>query len=73
MRRSDSRRLKRLAILVGASGLVGQFGSCDLGQITMTQTLDGREVIIGLIRNAIIVPLDQWITDTVNSAFEEDI
>jgi len=73
MRRSDTRMLRRLAVLVGVSGFVGQFGNCDLGQITTTQTLDGREVIIGLIRNAVITPLDRWITDTINNAFAEEV
>ncbi len=73
MRTSDPRKLRKLAVLVGTAGIVGQFGSCDLGQITTTQTLDGREVIIGLIRSAVITPLDRWITDTINNAFEEDV
>ena len=74
MRRSRVRNLKRLAAIVGSAGMVCQFGSCDLGQVTTTQTitLDGRDVIISLIRSAIITPLDEWVTNAVNEAFAED-
>ena len=72
MRRLDLRKANRLAVLVCTAGVVGQFGSCDLGQITTTQTLDGREVVLGIIRSAIITPLDQWVTQTINDAFAEE-
>jgi len=57
-----------------AMGTLCQFGGCELGQVTTTTTttLDGREVIVNLIRSALITPLDAYITNAVNNMFEED-
>ena len=65
---------KKRLVLVGAAGFLCQLGSCDLGEITTTSTttIDGRELLISLVRGAIITPLDQWVTDTVNDAFGPD-
>ena len=65
---------KRRLMLVGAGGFLCQLGNCDFGAITTTSTttLDGGELIASLVRGAIITPLDQWLTDTINDAFESD-
>ena len=53
-------------------------GACELGEITTTTTttLDGRDVIVSLVRSAIITPLDAWLTglveDLVDQFSEED-
>ncbi len=74
MRMSRVRKLKKLVAIVGSAGMLFQFGGCDFGEVTTTQTvtLNGRDVIISLIRAAIITPFDEWVTDTVNDAFGED-
>lgn len=61
-------------MLVGAAGSLCQLGNCDFGEITTTSTttIDGRELLISLVRGAIITPLDQWVTDTVNDTFGPD-
>ena len=61
-------------MLVGAAGFLCQFGTCNFGEITTTSTttLNGGELIASLIRGAIITPLDQWLTDTIQDAFESD-
>ncbi len=64
-------RAKSLGLLCGL-GVLCQLGGCDLGTITITQTLDGREAIIQLIRGAILTPLDAYITDAVNDMFDVD-
>lgn len=65
---------KKRLMLVGAAGFVGQLGNCGFGEIatTSTTTIDGRELLISLVRGAIITPLDQWLTDTVNDTFGPD-
>lgn len=67
---------KKRLMLVGAVGFVGQFGNCDFGEITATTTstttIDGRELLISLVRGAIITPFDQWVTNTVNDTFGPD-
>jgi hypothetical protein len=57
--------------LVGfcAVGFVCQFAGCDLTQITTTVTVDGRQLISGAIRDAILTPLDTAITEAVNDLF----
>ena len=64
-------RSKSLGLLCGV-GILCQFGGCDLGTITTTQTMDGRVAIIQLIRGAILTPIDTFITNTVNDAFASD-
>jgi hypothetical protein len=64
-------RKRALACLCGA-GMVFQFSSCDLGMVTTSTTLDGREALISLIRGAILTPIDAFITGAVNQAFNND-
>ncbi len=64
-------RAKALGLLCGM-GVLCQFGACDLGTITTTQTLDGRDAIVQLVRGAILTPLDTWITNAVYEAFDVD-
>ena len=74
MKQSTWVMCKRRLMLVGAAGFLCQLGNCDLGAITTTSTvtLDGGEVIASLVRGAIITPLDQWLTETIEDAFESD-
>lgn len=55
---------------VCATGLLFQFGGCELGQITTTTTLDARELIISVVRGTILSPIDQFVTDAVNGLFD---
>ena len=70
-----NRSLKKKAVLLGLGAMVFQLplGSCEFDQITATSTvtLDGREVIVNLIRGAILTPIDTFITDSVNELFDE--
>ncbi len=68
-RRKRKINARMLATLCGA-GTVFQLGGCDLGQITTTTTVDGRQAIISLVRGAILTPLDALITEAINRAFE---
>lgn len=52
-------------------GFLFQFGGCDLGEITTTTTVDGRELIVSLLRGVILNPLDRFITSAVNDLFDE--
>lgn len=63
---------KRGALALLAFGTMFQFGGCQLDQITTTTTLDGREVLIQLLRGAILNPIDAFITDRVNNLFDND-
>lgn len=48
-------------------------GACNLGEITTTSTvtLDGREVIVSIVRSAVITPIDEFITGRINAFFDE--
>jgi hypothetical protein len=65
---------RKLGLLAtGAMVYAFPFGGCQIGEITTsaTTTVDGREVIIGLVREAILSPIDAWITAGVNQVFDE--
>ena len=66
-------RRKLAALATGGILLQISLSSCQFDQITATSTvtLDGREVLINLIRGAILTPIDQFITDRENSLIEE--
>lgn len=63
---------KRLLSSLWTAGVLVQFGGCDLGQITTTVTLDARDLLINVVRGAVLTPLDQFITDRINAAFGAD-
>lgn len=51
------------------AGMLFQFGGCDISAVTVPTTLDGRELVITLIRGALLAPIDQAITAVVQNAF----
>ncbi len=63
---------KKLAAL-GLGAMLFQFGGCEFSEITATSTvtLDTREVLISMIRGAILTPIDTFITNGVNELFDE--
>jgi hypothetical protein len=63
---------RRLAGLLFSGGVLLQFGSCDIGEITTTTTLDGREAVIQIVRGAILTPIDAYITNVITEFFEEE-
>ena len=64
-------RKKSLGVLLGF-GILCQFGGCDIGQVATTSTMDGRQVLISLVRGMILNPIDAFITDSINNLFGED-
>ena len=62
---------KLTALAMGAMLLGFPWGGCQIDQITTTSTLDGREVMISLVRGAILSPIDAWITAGVNQIFDQ--
>lgn len=60
---------KRLFSSLCTAGVLVQFGGCDLGQITTTVTVDARDLLINVVRGAVLTPIDQFITDRINAAF----
>ena len=69
---SKQTRRAREGAAVCAIGIVCQFGGCDIGEITTSVTLSGQDLVIGLVRGAILGPLDAFITDAINDAFDGD-
>lgn len=70
-RREIVHRAKRLAVCA-TCGMMFQFGSCNFGTVTTPVTLDGAQLIVTLIRAAILTPLDAAITEFVTDAFRPD-
>ncbi|MEK6675273.1 MAG: hypothetical protein AABZ47_06410 [Planctomycetota bacterium] len=58
----------RAAGLAMIAGTLFQFGGCNLGQITTTSTLDGRDAIIQILRALIITPIDTLLSNAINQA-----
>ncbi len=69
--RANRARAKSVGLICGLGALC-QFGGCELGTVTTSMTLDGRDAIIQLIRGAILTPIDAFITDAVNEALDAD-
>lgn len=63
---------RKFAATVMTGGMLFQFGGCDFGSVTTSVTLSGEELIISLVRAAILDPIDQFVTDQVNAAFGND-
>ena len=64
-------RKKSLGLLLGL-GVLCQFGGCNIGEVSTTTTMDGRQVLISLLRGAILTPIDVFITDSINDLFDDD-
>lgn len=66
----------KFTLLCGGMVLSHAFalGGCDLGTIstTTTATLDGRQVLIDLLRGAILTPIDAAITNAVENLLGDD-
>jgi len=68
------RNLKRRLAALGLGVLIFQFpGGCQFDNITATSTvtLSGREVVINMIRGALLTPIDAFITQGVNELFDQ--
>lgn len=72
MRRLERTMRHKVVGMLCTAGVVFQVGSCDFGEITTTTTLNGRELVITLVRSAILTPIDQFITVAVNELFNFD-
>jgi hypothetical protein len=69
--RKKTLRMKAAASLC-AAGILFQFGGCNIGQIPVATTLDGSELLITLIRGAILSPIDTAITNAVRNLFDRE-
>ena len=72
MRLLRPRKHRQVLSLICASGCLFQLVGCEFGEITTTTTLNGRDLVISLIRGAILTPIDQYITDAVDEFFDEE-
>lgn len=64
-------RRRALAAICSAAFLF-QAGSCQFDEITTTVTLDGRDVFVTLFRDAILGPIDAYVTDAIDDFFGDD-
>jgi len=71
------RRLSGLKKLGVASAMgttcIFSLGGCELDEFTTTTTttLDGREIVLYLVRSAILTPIDDAITNAVDAFFDQ--
>jgi len=62
------RRAGRASALL-AVGTAFQLGGCNFGEITVTQTVNGADLVASLVRGAILDPIDAYVTDAINQVF----
>ena len=72
VKRSANRMRRGAVALLCAGSMLPQFSGCSLNDITLTQTINSRDLLINLIRGAILSPLDQLVTTAVNNAFDNN-
>lgn len=72
MRGFQRLRSTKTAAIAALMGAVFQFGGCNLGEITTTSTVSVRELLINIVRGAVLAPIDQFVTDSINNAFGEE-
>ena len=65
------RRLRQTAMVL-AAGTACQFGGCNFADVTIPTTVDSSELIITLVRGAILTPIDEFVTNAVRNAFSND-
>ncbi len=66
-------RLKSRSLgAIFSAAIVCQLGGCEFGQISTSVTLDGRALIVSLVRGAVLDPLDALITGAVDNLFSDN-
>lgn len=65
------RRRRALAAICSAAFLC-QAGSCQFDEITTTVTLNGRDVFVSLFRDAILGPIDAYVTEAIDDFFDDE-
>ena len=66
-----SRKLRATGAVL-AFGTACQFGGCQFADVTIPTTIDSSELIITLVRGAILTPIDEFVTNAVRNAFSND-
>jgi hypothetical protein len=61
-----------MALAALAAGTTFQFGGCNIADVTIPTTLAGRDLLITLVRGAILTPIDAFVTNAINNAFNND-
>ncbi len=63
------KRVKRKLAALTMAGMLFQLGSCNFDDITTTTTttLNTRDVLVTLLRSWIITPIDNYLTDRIDS------
>ncbi len=72
MRTGLSRIRAKSAGLLCGLGALAAVGGCDIGNITTSTTLDGRDAIIQIVRGAILPPIDAYITTGITQLLGAD-
>jgi hypothetical protein len=62
-------RFRRATAILGAV-TVFQFGGCDFGTIEVTNEVAVEQLIIDLINGFILDPIEDFVTNAVNEAFD---
>ncbi|GMU37567.1 MAG: hypothetical protein KJ057_09470 [Phycisphaerae bacterium] len=72
MRSWGQRKAWRLGRRSTGLGLLLALGGCEFGTISIPVTLDVDDLLITLVRGLVITPIDQFVTEQITDAFEDD-
>ena len=70
--RSTMKRTKSAMYAICSASVLFQFGGCNFGSVSLPVSLSGQELLIALVRSALVQPIDMFITDTIRNAFDND-
>ena len=71
--RTLARHRRLMALLASGGLLAGLLSSCNLSQITTTQTvtLNTRDVIAFLLRSALLTPIETAVNNGINNLLDK--
>jgi len=71
MKFTDSFKRRRALAAFCSAAFLCQAGSCQFNDITTSVTLSGRDVFLTLFRDAILGPIDTYVTEAIDDFFDD--
>lgn len=64
-------RLRKWTAITTMGMSLAVIGNCNLGEVTATTTLDGRDVVTSLLKGALLTPIETAINEGVEYVFDK--
>lgn len=72
LRRWKGSTLRKCAVSVLGAGMLLQIGSCQLGDVTTTSTVAGRDLLLQFLRAFLIAPIDAALVNAVDGVVDNE-